>query len=58
MRLYTSEKEAQVLQLALANLVTENGSDVAQTLLTRIAQCLDLQGVERRAANDGSTAAA
>lgn len=48
MRLFTSTKEARVLQLALALLVSmgtgNNGeSVVAQALLGRIADCLRLQ---------------
>ena len=51
MRLYANEKEAKVLQLALALLVNYKGdeNEIAQTLLTRIAQCLELQGIERKA---------
>ena len=46
MRLYANEKEAQALQIALALLAAQGNehSDVAQALLTRIAQCLELQG--------------
>ena len=51
MRLYTSEKEAQVLQIALARFVateTNDEGDIAQALLARIARCLDLQGTEQK----------
>ena len=53
MRLYANEKEAQVLQIALAHLVAEDGneSEIAQTLLARIAQCLELQGYERKSSD-------
>lgn len=46
MRLYTSEKEALVLQLALATLIakgTREEREKAQMLLKRIADCLALQ---------------
>lgn len=48
MRLYTSEKEALVLQIALAHFVADGmeESEIAQALLARIARCLELQGVE------------
>ena len=48
MRLYASEKEAQVLQIALAHLIADglDESDIAQALLARIARCLELQGTE------------
>ena len=51
MRLYANEKEAKVLQLALAHLLAKDASEneIAQTLLARIAQCLELQGYERKA---------
>ena len=51
MRLYTNEKEAQVIQIALAHLVAKDGaeSETAQALLTRISQCLELQGIEKKA---------
>ena len=50
MRLYTSEKEAQVLQLALAHLIAADGqeTEIAQALLNRIAHCLETQGYERK----------
>jgi len=53
MRLFTSEKEAQVLQLALALLVSmKTGGNVeqekAQALLQRIADCLMLQTSQHR----------
>ena len=51
MRLYSSEKEAQVLQLALATLVakgTQKEREEAQVLLKRIADCLTLQLSQRR----------
>lgn len=48
MRLYISgEKEAQVLQIALARFVateTNDQGDIAQALLERTARCLELQG--------------
>ena len=57
MRLYANEKEAQTLQIALALLVAQGNehSDLAQTLLARIAQCLELQGKdkERKADKNG-----
>lgn len=56
MRLYTNEKEAQALQIALALLVAQEGefSNVAQALLARIARCLELQGNNDRAAENSS----
>ena len=51
MRLYANEKEARVLQLALATLVakgTEKEREEAQVLLQRIADCLTLQVSQRR----------
>lgn len=54
MRLYTSEQEARVLQAAVAlycSIVTSGRNIVyAQGLLSRIAQCLELQGKEKVAA--------
>ena len=45
MKLYTNEKEAQVIQIALAHLVAKDGieSETAQALLVRIAQCTSLE---------------
>ena len=56
MRLYTNEKEAQALQIALALLVAQDGefSNVAQALLSRIARCLELQGNNDRTAANSS----
>ena len=51
MRLYTSEKEALVLQLALATLIakgTKDEREKAQMLLKRIADCLALQVSQHR----------
>lgn len=50
MRLYASEKEAQVLQIALAHFVADemDESEIAQALLARIARCLELQGAEQK----------
>ena len=50
MRLYTSEKEALVLQIALAHFVGDgmDESGNAQALLARIARCLELQGNEQK----------
>ena len=55
MRLYASEKEAQVLQLALAHLIATDSqeTEIAQALLNRIAHCLDLQGSERKSRENG-----
>ena len=54
MRLYTSEKEALVLQIALAHFVADGmeESEIAQALLARIARCLDLQGTEQKPRKD------
>ena len=54
MRLFTNEKEALELQAALAKYIAD-GLDKdgrAQALLSRIAQCLELQGKEK-AVNNG-----
>ena len=50
MRLYTSEKEALVLQIALAHFVGDgmDESGIAQALLARVARCLELQGNEQK----------
>ena len=57
MRLYANEKEAKVLQLALAHLITIDASEneIAQTLLLRIAQCLELQDIARKADKSAKT---
>ena len=56
MRLYTNEKEAQALKIALALLVSQGGemSNVAQALLSRVDRCLEVQGNNDRAAANGS----
>jgi hypothetical protein len=51
-----NEKEAQALQIARALLVAQGGkmAIIAQTLLARIARCLELQGNNDRTDTNGS----